>query len=43
MFGERNFASQAIGLVMSMDKMIGGQFEKGLADLKSAAAAADKY
>jgi hypothetical protein len=42
MFGEKNFASRAMGLVMNMDKMVGGQFEKGLADLKSAAEAAGK-
>jgi hypothetical protein len=35
MFGENNFMAKAIGLVMSMDQMVGGQFEKGLADLKS--------
>jgi len=36
MFGEKNFMAKAIHLVMNMDKMIGGQFEKGLADMKSA-------
>jgi uncharacterized protein YndB with AHSA1/START domain len=35
MFGEKNFMAKAIHLVMNMDKMIGGQFEKGLADMKS--------
>ena len=40
MSGRKNFFSKAIGLVMSMDRMIGGQFEKGLADLKSVAEAA---
>ncbi|MDB6021894.1 MAG: polyketide cyclase, partial [Pedosphaera sp.] len=35
MSGEKNFVSKAICLFVSMDKMIGGQFEKGLADLKS--------
>ena len=35
MEGKKNFMSKAIGLFMSMDSMIGGQFEKGLADLKS--------
>mgnify|MGYP003576590975 CR=1 FL=1 len=34
MFGEQNFVSKGIGLFMSMDKMVGGNFEKGLADLK---------
>jgi len=37
MDGTKNFASKAIGLFMSMDQMIGSQFEKGLADLKSVA------
>ena len=39
MFGEKNFLSKAIGLVMDMDAMIGGNFEKGLADLKTVAEA----
>jgi len=30
-----NFAAKAIHLFMNMDKMIGGQFEKGLAEMKS--------
>jgi hypothetical protein len=40
MFGKSNFICKLMGLFMSMDKMIGSQFEKGLADLKSAAEAA---
>lgn len=35
MSGKKNFLSKAIGLVMNCDKMIGGQFDKGLADLKT--------
>ena len=35
MAGEKSFMFKAMGLVMSMDKMCGGQFEKGLADLKA--------
>ncbi|KAB2842167.1 SRPBCC family protein [bacterium] len=35
MSGKNNFMAKAIGLVMSMDKMIGGMFEKGLADMKA--------
>ncbi len=35
MSGKNNFMAKAIGLVMSMDKMIGGMFEKGLADLNT--------
>jgi len=34
MSGPKNFMSKAMGLVMNMDKMIGGEFEKGLASLK---------
>jgi hypothetical protein len=40
MSGKSNFICKLMGLFMSMDKMIGRQFEKGLADLKSAAEAA---
>jgi len=35
MYGKNNFMSKAIGLIMSCDKMVGGQFEQGLATLKS--------
>jgi uncharacterized protein YndB with AHSA1/START domain len=35
MFGEKNFMAKTIHLFMNMDKMIGGQFEKGLAEMKS--------
>ena len=35
MYGKNNFMSKAIGLIMSCDKMVGGQFEQGLAALKS--------
>ena len=37
MRGEKNFIAKAIHLFLSMDKMIGGQFEKGLASMKAAA------
>lgn len=37
-----NFMAKAIHLVMSMDRMIGGQFEKGLAQMKAAAEAAPR-
>ena len=33
--GEKNFMAKAFCLFMSMDKMIGGKFEKALADLKA--------
>jgi hypothetical protein len=35
MAGENNFMAKAIHLFMNMDKMIGSQFEKGLADMKA--------
>jgi hypothetical protein len=34
--------AKAIHLFVSMDKMIGGQFEKGLADMKTVAEATAK-
>jgi len=37
MSGHKNFMSKAFCLFMSMDNMIGGDFERGLASLKSAA------
>lgn len=35
MSGERNFMAKAVCLFMNMDKMVGGDFEKGLAQLKA--------
>jgi uncharacterized protein YndB with AHSA1/START domain len=35
MYGKNSFMSKVIGLIMSCEKMVGGQFEKGLATLKS--------
>ena len=35
MWGQNTTMGKAMGLVMDMEGMIGGQFEKGLADLKS--------
>jgi hypothetical protein len=40
MFGTNNFIAKAFCLFNSMDKMIGGQFEKGLAQMKSVAESA---
>jgi hypothetical protein len=40
MSGHRNFMAKAICLFMNMDKMVGGDFEKGLAQMKTAAEAA---
>jgi len=37
MTGNHNFMAKAFGLFMNMDKMIGGDFEKGLASMKSLA------
>ncbi len=35
MHGKNNFISKAFGLIMNCDKIVGGQFENGLANLKS--------
>lgn len=35
MYGKNSFMSKAIGLIMNCEKMVGGQFEQGLATLKS--------
>jgi len=40
MSGENNFLAKAMCLVVSMDKMVGGDFEKGLASLKTLTEAA---
>jgi hypothetical protein len=40
MSGKNNFMGKAFGLIMNCDKMIGGDFEKGLAAMKSIAEAA---
>jgi len=40
--GTRNFLFKAVGLFMNMDKMVGGQFEEGLAQLKSVTEAGPK-
>ena len=37
MAGKNNFIAKAICLFMDMDKMVGGDFETGLASLKAAA------
>ena len=39
MTGQNNFMSKAMTLFMSMDKMVGNDFEKGLAQLKAVAEA----
>jgi uncharacterized protein YndB with AHSA1/START domain len=42
MTGTNNFMAKAFHLVMNMDKMIGGQFDKGLADMKATVEAAPR-
>lgn len=42
MYGSKNFMFKAAGLFMNMDKMVGGDFEKGLANMKVLAEAASK-
>jgi hypothetical protein len=39
MSGTNNFISKAFCMVMDMDKMVGGDFDKGLANMKAAAEA----
>lgn len=39
MFGKNNLMGKAFGLIMNCDKMVGGDFEKGLAAMKSIAEA----
>ena len=40
MTGKNNFIGKLFGLIVGCDKMIGGQFEKGLAEMKRVAEAA---
>lgn len=42
MTGKNNFIGKVMCLFMNMDKMVGGQFEKGLADLKTISETAAK-
>ena len=42
MAGHKNFMSKAFCLFVNMDKMIGDEFEKGLADMKTATEANQK-
>jgi hypothetical protein len=39
MSGKSNFVQKAFGLFMDMEKMLGGQFEQGLAQMKTAVSA----
>src|SRR5262249_50741150 len=40
MHGTNNFMSKAMSLVMNCEKMVGGQFEKGLSQMKAVAESA---
>lgn len=42
MSGRNNFIAKAMCLFMNMDKMVGGEFEKGLAQMKSITEAAPR-
>jgi hypothetical protein len=42
MAGRKNFISKAVCMFMNMDKMVGGQFEEGFANLKTVSEAAAK-
>jgi hypothetical protein len=42
MSGRQNFMAKAFCMFMSMDKMVGGEFEKGRAQMKSVAESANK-
>jgi uncharacterized protein YndB with AHSA1/START domain len=42
MAGKNNFMSKAVGLFMDCEKMVGGQFEQGLASMKSVSEAANR-
>ena len=42
MTGANNFIAKTVHLFMNMDRMVGGQFEKGLAQLKTVVEAAAK-
>ena len=42
MEGRNNFMAKAVHLVMNMDRMIGGQFETGLAQMKAVTEASPK-
>ena len=42
MSGENNFIAKAFCMFMNMDKMVGGDFERGLAQLKSVVESANK-
>jgi hypothetical protein len=42
MLGKNNFMSKCVGLIMNCEKMVGGQFEQGFANLKGIVESAPK-
>jgi hypothetical protein len=42
MAGKNNLIAKAVCLFMNMDRMVGGQFEKGLVNMKSVVETASK-
>jgi hypothetical protein len=42
MDGDKNFLAKAVHMFMNIDKMVGGDFEKGLAQMKTVAESAPK-
>ena len=42
MYGHNDFVGRAVGLFVNMDKVLGEEFEKGLASVKSVAEASAK-
>jgi uncharacterized protein YndB with AHSA1/START domain len=42
LIGRHNFTGKAVGLVMNMDRMVGADFENGLAQMKQVAEAAPR-
>ena len=42
LIGKNNFMAKAVGLFMDCEKLVGGQFEQGLAQMKSVVETANK-
>ena len=42
MEGRKNFLAKALHLFINMDKMVGGEFERGLADMRAVVEAVPK-
>lgn len=43
MTGKNNFIAKAVHLFINMDKLVGGQFEQGLAEMKSVVEGSAKH